>query len=59
MIKITLKDGSVKEYNKGVTIKSVAESISAGLARVALAGEVNGKVKGLDYQLEEDCSLSL
>jgi threonyl-tRNA synthetase len=59
MIKVTLKDGSVKEYNKGVTIKSVAESISAGLARVALAGEVNGKVKDLDYQLEEDCSLSL
>ncbi|HPD00676.1 MAG TPA: threonine--tRNA ligase [Acetivibrio sp.] len=59
MIKVTLKDGSVKEYNKGVTIKSVAESISAGLARVALAGEVNGEVKDLDYQLEEDCSLNL
>jgi len=59
MIKVTLKDGSVKEYNKGVTIKNVAESISEGLARVALAGEVNGEVKDLGYQLEEDCSLNL
>lgn len=59
MIKVTLKDGSVKEYDKGITVKGVAESISAGLARVALAGEVNGMVKDLDYQLDEDCTLSL
>jgi len=59
MIKVTLKDGSVKEYNKGVSIKEVAESISAGLARVALAGEVDGKVKDLSYQLNEDCKLNL
>ncbi len=59
MIKITLKDGSAKEYNKGITIKQVAESISAGLARVALAGEVDGKVKDLSYELNEDCKLSL
>ncbi|HOM01661.1 MAG TPA: threonine--tRNA ligase [Acetivibrio sp.] len=59
MIKVTLKDGSVKEYSKGITIKEVAESISAGLARVALAGEVNGEVKDLSYQLENDCTLNL
>lgn len=59
MIKVTLKDGSVKEYNKGITIKEVAESISAGLARVALAGEVDGKVKDLSYELNEDCKLNL
>lgn len=59
MIKITLKDGSSNEYQKGITIKEVAESISSGLARVALAGEVDGKVKDLSYKLEEDCSLNL
>lgn len=59
MIKITLKDGSVKEYNEGITIKEVAESISAGLARVALAGEVDGAVKDLGYKLEKDCKISL
>lgn len=59
MIKITLKDGSVKEYDEGVTIKQVAESISAGLARVALAGEVDGTVKDIKFKLEKDCKLSL
>lgn len=59
MIKITLKDGSAKEYNSGITIKEVAESISAGLARVALAGEVDGSVKDLACKLEKDCKLSL
>ncbi len=59
MIKVTLKDGSSKEYQNGITIKEVAESISAGLARVALAGEVDGRVKELDFKLENDCSLSL
>ncbi|MCX7922507.1 MAG: threonine--tRNA ligase [Clostridia bacterium] len=59
MIKVTLKDGSVKEYDEGVSIKEVAESISAGLARVALAGEVDGEVKDLGYKLEKDCKLSL
>lgn len=59
MIKVTLKDGSIKEYNEGISIREVAESISAGLARVALAGEVDGEVKDLGYKLMEDCSLSL
>ncbi|MDP4093366.1 MAG: threonine--tRNA ligase [Bacillota bacterium] len=59
MIKITLKDGSSKEYEQGITVREVAESISAGLARVALAGEVDGEVKDLTYKLEKDCKLSL
>jgi len=59
MIKITLKDGNSQEYQKGITIKEVAESISAGLARVALAGEIDGKVKDMSYKLENDCALSL
>ena len=59
MINVQLKDGSVKQYNEGVTIREVAESISAGLARVALAGEVDGQVKDLSYALQSDCKLNL
>jgi len=59
MIKLTLKDGSTKEYNKGITVREVAEDISAGLARAALAGEVDGVVKDLSHKLENDCSLNL
>lgn len=59
MIKVTLKDGSVKEYSEGISIKEVAENISAGLARVALAGDVDGVVKDLSYKLEKDCNLNL
>ncbi|AEY65309.1 threonine--tRNA ligase [Clostridium sp. BNL1100] len=59
MIKITLKDGIVKEYQEGITVREIAESISAGLARAALAGEVDGKVTELDFKLESDCRLNL
>ena len=59
MIKITLKDGSAKEAEKGATILEVAKSIHHGLAKEAVAGKVNGKVQGLDYKLEEDCSLEI
>ncbi len=59
MIRITLKDGIIKEYQEGITVREVAESISAGLARVALAGEVDGKVTELDVELESDCRLNL
>ncbi len=59
MIKIKLKDGSIQEYEEGITILQVAEGISAGLARVALAGEVDGKIRDLNYKLEKDCSLNL
>jgi threonyl-tRNA synthetase len=59
MIKITLKDGSSNEYEKGIKIIDVAQSISAGLARMTLCGEVNGTLKDLNFKLEEDCSLNL
>jgi len=59
MIKVTLKDGSIKEYEKGTTIIEAAKSISEGLARVALAGEVDGEVKDLSYKLEKDCKLNI
>ncbi len=59
MIKVTLKDGSVKEYDAGTTVMQVAESISAGLARVALAADIDGEVKDLSTVLDKDCSLNL
>ena len=59
MIKVTLKDGSIREVEKGSTILNVAKSIHHGLAKEAVAGTVNGKVQGLDYKLEEDCSLGI
>ena len=57
MIKVSLKDGSIIEVEKGSSILEVAKKISEGLARVATAGEVDGKIKDLRYELEEDCNL--
>jgi len=59
MINITLKDGIVKQYQKGITAMEVAESISAGLARASLAAEVDGQVVDLSTALEKDCTLNL
>jgi len=59
MVKITLKDGSSKEYENGITAMQVAESISSGLARVALAAEIDGEVKDLSYRIEKDCMLNI
>ena len=59
MIKLTLKDGSIKEIEQGSTIYEVAQKISEGLARVATCGIVNGEVKDLRYELQEDCNLSI
>lgn len=59
MISITLKDGSSKEYSKGITVGEVAEDISKGLARVAVAGQVDGQTVDLMHPLEEDCQLSI
>ena len=59
MIKITLKDGSVREVAKGSSILDVAKSISEGLARNAQCGKVNGEVNDLRTILNEDCALEI
>ncbi len=59
MIKITLKDGSVKELENEMSIIAIAKSISEGLARVATAGTVNGKTVDLRYIVKEDCELNI
>ena len=58
-MKITLKDGSFKEYEEGRSIIEIAGDISEGLARAACAGLVNGKVEDLRTVLTEDCELSI
>lgn len=59
MIKVTLPDGSEREYQQGVTSMDVAKSISEGLARNVLAAEVNGEVWDLSRPLNNDAKLSL
>ena len=58
-MKITLKDGSVKEYSQAMSIYDIALDISEGLARVACAGELNGKVVDLRTVVEEDAALNI
>ena len=57
MIKLTLKDESVIEVEKGSSILDVAKKISEGLARNATCGEVDGEIKDLRYELNQDCKL--
>ena len=58
-MKITLKDGSVKEYESKKSIIDIAKDISEGLARNVVAGEVNGVMHDLRDELEADCELNL
>ena len=57
MLKIKLKDNSIIEVEKGTPIIEVAKKISEGLARNTTCGEVNGEIKDLRYELNEDCNL--
>ncbi len=59
MINITLPDGSIKTYPKGVTSLEVASGISEGLARNVLAAKVNGEVRDAHRPIEEDATLQL
>ncbi|NLL53399.1 MAG: threonine--tRNA ligase [Peptococcaceae bacterium] len=59
MIKVTLKDGSVRQVPAGTTIREVASSISQGLARAAVAAKVNGRVEDLNTALQEDAQLEI
>lgn len=58
-MKITLKDGSVKEYAESKSVLDIAFDISEGLARAACAGEVNGEVVDLRTVIEEDAELNI
>ena len=58
-MKITLKDGSVKEYAGAVTVLEVAKDLSEGLARMACAGEVNEEAVDLRTVIDQDCTLNI
>ena len=58
-MKITLKDGSVKEYTQAMSVLDIASDISAGLARVACAGEVDGERVDLRTVVDKDCTLNI
>ena len=56
---ITLKDGSTKQYDHALSIIDIANDISEGLARMACAGEMDGKVVDLRTMVDKDCELSI
>ena len=58
-MKITLKDGSVKEYDSAKSVYEIAADLSEGLARAACAGELDGEVVDLRTVVDKDCSLNI
>jgi threonyl-tRNA synthetase len=58
-INVTLPDGSSRELAAGAPVRAVAEAISPGLARAALAGIVDGKLVDLSFPLEHDASVKI
>lgn len=58
-IKITLPDGSVREFPSGVKGSEIAQSISEGLARVSLAIEVNGEIRDLSRSITGDANIKI
>lgn len=59
MIKVTFPDGSVREYENGITGMQIAESISSRLAQEVLSISVNDEVRDLNRPINEDCSIKL
>ncbi len=59
MVKVTLPDGTEKEFQDNITIREVAFDIGEGLGRSALAGKTNGKIVDLNCQIKEDTELSV
>ena len=58
-MKVTLKDGSFKEYDQPMSIYDIALDISEGLARVACVGEIDGETKDLRTIVDRDCTLNI
>ncbi|MCI8275544.1 MAG: threonine--tRNA ligase [Lachnospiraceae bacterium] len=58
-MKITLKDGSMREYNEAKSVIEIAADLSEGLARVACAGEIDGEAVDLRTVVDRDCALNI
>lgn len=58
-MKITLKDGSLKEYDRPAAVYEIAADISEGLGRMACAGEIDGQVVDLRTVVDKDCELNI
>ena len=58
-MKITLKDGSVKEYAESKSVYDIALDLSEGLARAACAGEIDGEVVDIRTIVDKDCQLNI
>lgn len=58
-VKVTLPDGAVREYPQGTTIGQVAESISPGLKKNAVAGKINGQTVDLNSPVNEDAGVEI
>jgi threonyl-tRNA synthetase len=58
-MKVTLKNGEIREFDRPMTVISIAEAISEGLARNVCAGLQNGEVVDLRTEIAEDCELTL
>ena len=59
MVNITLPDGSVRSFESAVSVRDVAASIGAGLAKAALAGRVDGKLVDTSFVIENDAQLAI
>ncbi len=58
-MKVTLKDGSFKEFEQPMSVLDIAASISSGLARAACGGELDGESVDLRYVVDKDCQLNI
>ena len=56
---ITLPDGSKKDFDKAVSVKEVASSIATSLGKAAVGAKVNGVVKPLDYEIDNDVEVAI
>ena len=59
MPNVTLPDGTVKTFDQSLTVADVASSIGSGLAKAAIAGEIDGQLVDTSYMIESDASLTI